>query len=118
MFQTPRYISDKLKGKDKFDGGSQSSLSKAIVQHILRNDNPDSIESLPRLIGIEGTWGSGKSNVVRMVENDLIKNHPHNYYFFEYDAWGNQEDLQRRSLLEQLTSCLVNEKVTVNDFDG
>lgn len=117
MIQTPRYISDKPKGKDKFDGGSQSSLSKAIVQHILRNDNPNSIESLPRIIGIEGTWGSGKSNVVRMVENDLIKNHPHNYYFFEYDAWGNQEDLQRRSLLEQLTSNLVNKKVLIGETE-
>ena len=35
------------------------------------------------------------------------------YFFFEYDAWGNQEDLQRRSLLEQLTDKLVTEEILI-----
>ena len=32
-------------------------------------------------------------------------------YFFEYDAWGHQEDLQRRSILELLTSKLINDGI-------
>ena len=107
MLLTPRFISDKPHGIDKFDGGSQILLSKAIVQHILRNDDVRSEESLPRIVGIEGTWGAGKSNVVKMVEKELSDVRPKQYFFFEYDAWGNQEDLQRRSLLEQLTTKLV-----------
>ena len=39
--------------------------------------------------------GSGKSNVVKLVQN-LLKDNKIKYHFFEYDAWGNQEDLQRR----------------------
>ena len=31
------------------------------------------------------------------------------YHIFEYDAWGHQEDLQRRSFLETLTSKLMEE---------
>ena len=34
---------------------------------------------------------NGKSNVVKMLERELSDD----YYFFEYDAWGHQEDLQR-----------------------
>lgn len=111
MIPNVKYITDKPQGVDKFDGGSQDSLSKAIVQHIIRNDEKSNKTSLPRIIGIEGTWGSGKSNVVKMVEKELSKSNPKQYYFFEYDAWGNQEDLQRRSLLEQLTTELVEKKI-------
>ncbi len=107
----PKYIQDKPKGIDKFDGGSQKSLSKAIADHILTNDKADNGNVMPRIIGIEGTWGSGKSNVVKLVESQLLKICPKTYYFFEYDAWGNQEDLQRRSLLEQLTSELVEKEI-------
>ena len=97
MSLTPRFISDKPHGIDKFDGGSQILLSKAIVHHILRNDDVKSEESLPRIIGIEGTWGAGKSNVVKMVEKELRDVRSKHYFFFEYDAWGNQEELQRRT---------------------
>lgn len=111
MSNYPRYIQDKPKGVDKFDGGSQKSLSEAIVNHILSNDKADIANVMPRIIGIEGTWGSGKSNVVKLVEHNLYEKLPNAYFFFEYDAWGNQEDLQRRSLLEQLTAKLVEKDV-------
>ena len=75
--------------------------------------------ALPRIIGIEGQWGSGKSNVVKMLREQLKGE----YHFFEYDAWGYQEDLQRRSILELLTQDLVKNnilfgKTTVEDLEG
>lgn len=117
MMDYPRYIQDKPKGVDKFDGGSQKSLSEAIANHILANDKADNENVMPRIIGIEGTWGSGKSNVVKLVENRLSEDAPKAYYFFEYDAWGNQEDLQRRSLLEQLTAELVEKKILIGQTE-
>lgn len=108
----PQYLPDKPIGVDKFDGGSQESLSKAIVKHILARDNEVQNSILPRIIGIEGSWGSGKSNVVKLVQKQLKEER---YHFFEYDAWGNQEDLQRRSLLEQLTDNLITEKILVGN---
>ena len=108
----PKFIQDKPQGVDKFDGASQEALSKAIAKHIKDNDSLPKDDCLPRIIGIEGVWGAGKSNVVKLIEKHLQEDNS-GYFFFEYDAWGNQEDLQRRSLLEQLTDKLVNDKILI-----
>lgn len=112
MTEFPRFIQDKPQGIDKFEGASQEALSRAIAKYIRDNDSLSKDDCLPRLIGIEGVWGAGKSNVVKLIEKHLQKDDS-SYFFFEYDAWGNQEDLQRRSLLEQLTNKLVNEKILI-----
>ena len=67
---------------------------------------------MPRILGIEGSWGSGKSNVVNMIERELSKD---GYFTFIYDAWGHQEDLQRRSILETLAITLINKGVLQGD---
>ena len=105
--QYPRFIQNKPCGIDKLDGGSQDRLAKTIARHFRQNDSLDEECTLPRIIGIEGIWGSGKSNVVKMLERELSDD----YYFFEYDAWGHQEDLQRRSILELLTSKLIDDGI-------
>lgn len=109
--QYPRFIQNKPCGIDKFDGGSQKRLAETIARHFRQNDSLNEECSLPRIIGIEGIWGSGKSNVVKMLESELSDN----YYFFEYDAWGHQEDLQRRSILELLTSKLIDDRILSGD---
>lgn len=114
----PRFIPNTPRGEDKFVGGSQSRLSKAIARYFRSNDSLNE-EALPRIIGIEGEWGSGKSNVVKMLKKELSGE----YHIFEYDAWGYQEDLQRRSILELLTQNLVKNKIlfgktTVEDLEG
>lgn len=111
QMQYPRFIQNKPCGIDKLDGGSQERLAKTIARHFCQNDSMDEDNALPRIIGIEGIWGSGKSNVVKMLEEELSEN----YYFFEYDAWGHQEDLQRRSILELLTSKLINDGILSGD---
>lgn len=71
------------------------------------------------IIGIEGGWGAGKSNLISLVNiglngKDVYEkgfNHKESAYpFFVYDAWGHQADFQRRAILEELTSDLTNEK--------
>lgn len=102
----PNFISNRAVGIDLYDGKSQEHLAKAICSHITRIDSqyPDEEQPvIPRLIGLEGPWGCGKSNVVAQMEEQMKDK----YLFFTYDAWGHQEDLQRRSLLEQLTSALI-----------
>lgn len=105
----PRFIVDKPVGEDFSEGQSQTRLAERISDYIRKTDkdNIDSQTSIPRIIGIEGSWGAGKSNVVRKVENQL----PQSYYTFTYDSWGHQEDLQRRSILETLVNKLINDKV-------
>ena len=110
----PRFIIDKPKGEDVFEGQSQTKLAINISDYIKNadkeiNEKDESTKetNIPRIIGIEGSWGSGKSNVVATVERLL----PQSYYTFTYDSWGHQEDLQRRSILETLTNRLIQGKV-------
>lgn len=54
--------------------------------------------------------GAGKSNLLKILEKQLNQQEYEKYYFFLYDAWGHQEDIQRRAILENLTDFLVKEK--------
>lgn len=110
--QYPRYISNHPKGADMFEGKSQERLSKAVASHIAEIDEEAKKGVMPvfsRLIGLEGKWGSGKSNVIKILEEELNKKG--SYTFFTFDAWGNQEDLQRRTILELLTRHLMRPEV-------
>ena len=108
--QYPRFIPDKPTGDDVFEGQSQTNLANNICEYIRSNDSASSRgrEQMPRIIGLEGKWGSGKSNVVEKIKKDL---EGEGYYTLTYDAWGHQEDLQRRSILETLTNALIEDKV-------
>lgn len=103
----PLYISNQPKGEDMFKGKSQERLAQSIAAHISGTDTTNN-SVFARLIGVEGKWGSGKSNVIKLLESELNKNG--SYTFFAFDAWGNQEDLQRRSILELLTKHLISNK--------
>lgn len=102
----PRYISNDPQGEDLFEGKSQERLADAIAMHI---EEADLVEKpvFARLVGLEGKWGSGKSNVIKILQDKLKDT----YTFFTFDAWGNQEDLQRRSILESLTRTLIEDEV-------
>lgn len=102
----PKFIQNKPTGKDSLEGKSSERIAKTIEKHIEKiniTNNSDAKIKLPQIIGLEGDWGSGKSNVIRKLKTNLEKK----YYLFEYDAWGHQEDLQRRSFLETLTDDLI-----------
>ncbi len=108
----PKLISNQPCKVDLFDGKPQEKVAKAIAEFIFVYDKPHKtsdtnkktkcLNPISRIIGLEGGWGSGKSNVIGLLGKELP-----NYYVFEYDAWGHQEDLQRRSFLESLTAKLL-----------
>lgn len=86
---------------DLFEGGAHRKLAKEISDEIRNDDNCT-------IIGIDGGWGSGKSNLVGMIQKELsVGSNGSKYHFFTYDAWGHQTDFQRRTILEELTSDLV-----------
>lgn len=94
----PIFLSGKPLGEDKFAGGAHKKTAKIITETI----KAELLEK--RVLGLQGEWGSGKSNVVKIIQNQLGKE----YYTFVFDSWGNQEDLTRKSFLEQLISQLFN----------
>ena len=110
----PRFISNQPCGLDKTEGHSQERLSNAIAEHITATDSRETNNNIPRIIGLKGEWGVGKSNVIRQLqENEKIKD---KYHIFEYDAWGHQEDLQRRSFLETLTTELIDKDLLIGEI--
>jgi hypothetical protein len=108
----PHFISSKPHGKDMYEGKSQERLMKAIANHIHSTDKSMNKYQVPRIIGLEGTWGAGKSNVIKQLITELNDD----YYIFEYDAWGHQEDLQRRSFLETLTTELIKKRILIGNI--
>ena len=98
----PHFLDNKPCGQDLFKGGSHKSVAQNIANVIKNNE--------ATIIGIDGGWGSGKSNMVKLVRDKLDSE---KYHFFIYDAWGHQEDLQRRSILEELIELLtIGDKIS------
>lgn len=98
--------------KDAFEGHSHQHIADQIVR-IIKEDADRHI------IGIEGGWGSGKSNLISLVNKGLngdtvydkgFNHKASTFPFFVYDAWGHQVDYQRRAILEELTHDLTLEK--------
>jgi len=99
----PRFIDNAPCKDDLFEGKSHKKIAENISRLLQNNENCN-------VIGIDGGWGSGKSNLVELVKYCLKNDKKTNgkFRFFIYDAWGHQDDLQRRSILEELTDYLTN----------
>lgn len=64
---------------------------------------------LPLSLGIFGTWGTGKSTVLRLVKNEL-QGSPNDYLFIDFDAWLYQDfDDARGALMSVIAKALHNE---------
>ena len=100
----PHFLQNAPCGEDLFEGKSHETIAKNIKKLIMSNDTC-------RVIGIDGGWGSGKSNLIKLVKKQLEEDTDTKgkYHIFEYDAWGFQTDFQKRSILENLTSFIVKE---------
>ena len=98
--------------EDAFEGHAHKRIALQIANIIKTDDKR-------HIIGLEGGWGSGKSNLIALVNHELNtnkvyeENYDHRkstYPFYVYDAWGHQADYQRRSILEELTHELTTVK--------
>ena len=112
-----RLLSNEPCRQDAFEGHAHQNIAEQVARIIKEDGNR-------HIIGIEGGWGSGKSNLISLVNIDLNgemvyeKDFDHKkakYPFFVYDAWGHQADFQRRAILEELTHDLTNEKKIIDE---
>lgn len=99
----PKLIKNMPCEEDLFAGKAHTTIAQNICNTIKNNLDC-------RMIGLDGSWGAGKSNLLKILEKQLNQQEYEKYYFFLYDAWGHQEDIQRRAILENLTDFLVKEK--------
>lgn len=94
-----KFIPNKPVGKDAFDNDPQEDIAKILKCKIINDDNF-------KIIGIDGSWGVGKSNLV-----EILKRKETGVHFFIYDVWGHQEDQQKVAILEELIDFLKSEKI-------
>lgn len=89
-------LPDEPESSDAF--GPHQMIAEAIAELI----RPP--ESKGVAIGIEGSWGSGKTTVVRLLEKILSAEK--NIMLIPFDAWAHEGDPLRRSFIERLIRYL------------
>jgi len=57
-------------------------------------------------VGIEGSWGSGKSTVVELLKGKISSEHNDKSLFFLFDAWAHEGDPLRRIFLDSLITVI------------
>ncbi|AQU83130.1 hypothetical protein BV504_11340 [Halomonas sp. 'Soap Lake  len=93
-----RHIIDDIpSNQDLFHGGGHERTAHSLSKAIVKFDKGDSA------IGLDGSWGSGKSSVVEMAARKLEEKNDQGkraYHFFTFDIWKSQGSGFRRSYLE------------------
>lgn len=97
-------LSDAPSETDEF--GSHQRVANAICELILSEPEGG------KTIGIEGTWGSGKSTIVNLIKGNLSSSSENLVFLF--DAWAHHDDPLRRTFLESLI-LQAEEKKWSND---
>ena len=92
-------LSDHPADTDAF--GSHQRLADAVLE-LIRN------EAGGKAIALTGSWGSGKSTVIKLIEQGLSVDNDSNdkEALFLFDAWSHEGDPLRRAFLEQLIDFL------------
>jgi hypothetical protein len=90
---------------DSFEDQTHEKIAETLFQIIKKETNG-------LTIGLEGTWGSGKSVVISILKKKL--NDDKNIPFFYFDAWAHEGDPLRRIFLESLIEYLFTEKKEEN----
>ena len=97
----PRLLSNQACGKDLLEGKSHELIASRIVQTLNEDKSVHAI-------GLDGDWGSGKSNVIEQMRNKL---NPKQDILYVYDAWAYQSDPQKRSILEYIMESLSKHEI-------
>lgn len=80
---------------DLFEDQTHEHVSNTLVNLIESNEKAVTI-------GLEGSWGSGKSTVVDFLKKKLVTDGTDKTLFFIFDAWSHEGDPLRRIFLESL----------------
>ena len=89
---------------DLFKGQGHERISMLLADLINKHEN-DNLS-----IGLEGSWGIGKSSIIQMVEQNLNSKKfisDSKYYIFTFDIWKSQGTELRRSILEDFVNWSI-----------
>ena len=104
-----KLLSQEPIGVDLF-GGAQKRLAEQIVAELIAPaefcDASGGIHEYSAVLALEGAWGTGKSNVLKMVE-ETIRHKAPNTTLVRYDVWEHRQELTRKSILEKIVEDLT-----------
>ncbi|MCO4856494.1 KAP family NTPase [Herbaspirillum sp. WGmk3] len=104
---TTRIIQDAPAEVDEFGGKGHDRTANALVDAVSQMEGRDGA------IGLEGSWGAGKSTVIRIAEKKLAA-HDRNdlkHSIFTFDLWAHQSDDFRRAFLESFVAWLSGQHI-------
>jgi len=95
----PRLLSDQPVFEDRFRIHTKlAEQLKWLIENITQNGTGDK----KNIVALFGTWGSGKSTVINILE-DLLGNE---YKVIRYDSWSHRDDHLKKAFLLQLMDSL------------
>jgi len=94
-------LSDEPASKDEFGSQSHQRLADALA-NLIRTEKGG------KSIALEGSWGSGKSTVVKLLTDQFSEDS--DTVILTFDAWAHQGDPLRRTFLESLIDRLIEDK--------
>src|SRR5690606_30892249 len=106
---SPKILTNIPKGKDSFKVESHKKIATTIINII---ENQSNIID-KQIIGLEGEWGTGKSNIIKIIEEESKDKYLH----FTFDTWTHQEDLTRKSIVIELINFLKIKIVSFNNTE-
>lgn len=78
---------------------AQKNIADGIFNIIIENEQASTI-------GLQGPWGSGKSTIIKQVQEKL--DDPNKYIYFYFDAWAHEGDFLRKIFLRNLVEEISN----------
>jgi energy-coupling factor transporter ATP-binding protein EcfA2 len=96
-----KMLSDSPSDNDEF--GSHERVARALKEIILNDDHGQATALI-------GSWGSGKSTIIRILQGMLSKNESDQgkqIKLLQFDVWAHEGDPLRRSFLERLINSLI-----------
>lgn len=94
-----KLLKDEVELKDLFEDQTHDNIAESLKDLIIN-------ESGGITVGLEGSWGSGKSMVISLLKNKFAVNK--NIKIIQFDAWAHQGDPLRRIFLESLIDDISN----------
>lgn len=90
---------------DAFAGKPHDKMSKAIAD-LIKKDFVFTARNQThvQILGIEGSWGSGKSHLLKMIEKKIADD---KRIVFHYDLWEHQNDSLRKNIIWELVELFV-----------
>ena len=97
-------LHEQVASEDLFEDKTHERLANTLYDKVSKANKGATI-------GLEGSWGSGKSTVINLLKKKLADSKNEKTLFFVFDAWAHDGDPLRKIFLESLIDSIdPNEK--------